>query len=164
MLAAASTQTWGTSVSSAVPPPETTNKPKTDLSPRISHAQSMCRKLEQVPTQAIPPDAVVETILAGLADARPLFEHGTMEERKRVIRAFVGGLTINGASQSGEVRMKKLPVSEMPSTGSSFELVAGARYEVQKRNLGREVEVVKVRFTSKGGALVPTTSTRRQST
>jgi hypothetical protein len=51
--------------------------------------------------------------------------------------------------------MKKLPVSEPLGTGSSFELVAGARYEVQKRSLGREVEVVMVRFKVRGGALVP---------
>ena len=51
-----------------------------------------------------------------------------MEEWKRVVRAFIEGLTIDGASQSGEVRMKKLPVPEPRSTGSSFELVAGARF------------------------------------
>jgi hypothetical protein len=67
--------------------------------------------------------------LEDVADARQLFEHGTMEERKRVIRAFVEGLTIDGASQSGEIRMKKLPAPEMSSTGSSFDLVAEARHE-----------------------------------
>ena len=37
-------------------------------------------------------------------------------------------------------------------------MVAGARYEVQKRNLGREPEVVKVRFRVRGGTLVPVDS------
>ena len=86
-------------------------------------------ELEQVPTQTIAPEAVVQVILEGLANARRLFEHGTMEERKRVIRAFVEGLPIDGASQSGEVRMKKLPAPELPNTGSSFELVAGTGFE-----------------------------------
>ncbi len=69
----------------------------------------------------------LEIILEGLANAQRLFEHGTMEERKRVVRAFVEGLTIDGATQSGEIRMKKLPAPDVPSTGSSFDLVAGAR-------------------------------------
>jgi len=34
-------------------------------------------------------------------------------------------------------------------------LVAGARYEVQKRTLGRGTEVIRVRFRVRGGALVP---------
>ena len=34
-------------------------------------------------------------------------------------------------------------------------LAAGARYEVQQRNLGREAEVVWLTLTSRGSALVP---------
>ncbi len=34
-------------------------------------------------------------------------------------------------------------------------MVAGARYEVQKKSPGREVEVVRVRFEVGGGALLP---------
>ena len=68
---------------------------------------------------------MVETILEGLADAKQLFEHGTMEDRTWLVRAFVEGLTIDGSSQSGELRMKRLPVPEPRSTGSSFEMVAG---------------------------------------
>ena len=86
-------------------------------------------ELEELPTETIAPEAVVEIILEGLANAQRLFEHGTMEERKRVIRAFVEGLTIDGQSQSGEIRMKKLPAPDVPSTGSSFDLVAGAGFE-----------------------------------
>jgi len=41
-------------------------------------------------------------------------------------RAFVEGLTIEGASQSVEVRMKGFPVPEPRSTWSPFEPVAGA--------------------------------------
>ena len=40
-------------------------------------------------------------------------------------------------------------------TGVRIELVAGACYEVQKRNPGREVVGVRVRFRARGGALVP---------
>ncbi len=34
-------------------------------------------------------------------------------------------------------------------------MVAGARYEVQKRILGRNLEVVRVRFRVRGATLVP---------
>ena len=69
--------------------------------------------------------------------------------------AFVQGLTIDGVSQDGEIRMKKLPAPDVPGTGSSFNLVAGARYEVQKRTLGRNLEVVRVEFEVKDGSVVP---------
>jgi hypothetical protein len=72
---------------------------------------------------------VVETILEGLADASRLFGHGTMEERKRVVRAFVEGITIDAASQSAELTMKKLPEPDLAGAGSSFVLVAGAGFE-----------------------------------
>ena len=58
-----------------------------------------------------------------------LFEHGTMEERKRVVRAFVEGITVDAASQSAELTMKKLPEPDLVGAGSSFVLVAGAGFE-----------------------------------
>lgn len=45
------------------------------------------------------------------------------------------GPTIDSLSWSGEIRLKKLPVPEMPSTGSSFELVAGARFGADSEQL-----------------------------
>jgi hypothetical protein len=38
--------------------------------------------------------------LEGLRDASRLFEHGTMEERKRVVRAFVEAITVDAASRA----------------------------------------------------------------
>jgi hypothetical protein len=51
--------------------------------------------------------------------------------------------------------VKKLPEPDLPGAGSSFVLVAGARYEVQQRKRGREMEVIRVRFKVKGSTLVP---------
>ncbi len=48
---------------------------------------------------------------------------------------------------------KQTPASE--ETGVRIKLVAGARYEVQQRSHVREPEVVRVRFTTRGTALVP---------
>ena len=100
------------------------------------------------------PEVVVDAILGELTDARQRYEHGTMEERKRVVRTFVDGLKVVGSKRCGEIRMKKLPVPESVGTGRSFESLAGVLYEVQKRNLAREPEVVPVAFTSRGTALV----------
>lgn len=72
-----------------------------------------------------------------------------------VVRAFAENLTLNGTSQSGELRIKKLPVPPSRSTGRSSYSLAGGCYEVQKRNLGREPEVVRVAFERQGKALVP---------
>ena len=44
---------------------------------------------------------------------------------------------------------------EPRGTGSSLERAAGARYQVQQRNRGRETEVVRVRFATLEGACVP---------
>ncbi|MBN2565679.1 MAG: hypothetical protein JXB46_08210 [Candidatus Eisenbacteria bacterium] len=51
--------------------------------------------------------------------------------------------------------MKRLPAPEMPGTGSSFDLAAVARYEIQKRSFGRHTEIIRVKFKVRGGALVP---------
>jgi hypothetical protein len=91
--------------------------------------ESRLSELAETPARVRDPEAVVDTILEGLEDASRLFEHGTLEERKRVIRAFVEGLTIDGVSQSGELRIKKLPEPDLASAGSSFVLVAGAGFE-----------------------------------
>ncbi len=72
-----------------------------------------------------------------------------------VVRAFVDGLTIDGASQSGEIRMKKLPEPDLPGAGSSSALGAGGCCEVQENTLGRNLEVVRVKFRVRGGAMVP---------
>jgi len=49
--------------------------------------------------------------------------------------------------------MKKLPEPDLAGAGSSFVLVAGVRYEAQKRN--RRMEVVRVGFESWGMVTVP---------
>jgi site-specific DNA recombinase len=90
---------------------------------------SRLSELETMPVRSMDPDAVVDAILEGLADARRLFENGTTEERKRVVRAFVDGLTVAGSERSGQLRMKRLPTPELLGAGSSFNVVAGAGFE-----------------------------------
>ena len=72
-----------------------------------------------------------------------------------MVRAFVESLTIDGSSQSGELRIERLPVPEPRSTGSSFEMVAGVRYEAQKRKPGRGTEVIWLTSAASGPAPIP---------
>jgi len=69
-----------------------------------------------------------------------------------VIRAFVEGITLDATSGSAELIMKKLPEPDLLGTGSSFQVVAGVRYEAQRRT---RREVVRVRFEARGRVLVP---------
>jgi hypothetical protein len=85
---------------------------KDRLSRRLAERQEiegrLCQ-LEQVPAKGSNPDAHEDAILAGLEDGRKLFEHGTMEERNRVIRAFVENLAVDGVGGTGELRTKRIP-------------------------------------------------------
>ncbi len=89
--------------------------------------ENRLRQLEQVPAKGPSPDVLVNAILADLEDARKLFDHGTMEERKRVIRAFVENLTIDGVAGTGELRTKRIP--DALSIRDSFKVVAGTGFE-----------------------------------
>ncbi|MBM3957770.1 MAG: zinc ribbon domain-containing protein [Gemmatimonadetes bacterium] len=91
--------------------------------------ESRLAELAEMPAGVRDPEAVVDAILEGLKDAGRLFENGTMEERKRVVRAFVEGVTLDAASGSAELTMKKLPEPDLLGAGSSFMLVAGAGFE-----------------------------------
>ena len=90
------------------------------------------RELDRAPARGPNPAVLVDAILASLADARHLFEHGTMEERKRVIRAFVENLTVDGQSGSCALRAKRIPAPwTLGAQGirDSFKVVAGAGFE-----------------------------------
>ena len=89
--------------------------------------ENRLRQLEQVPAKGPNPDALVDAILDGLSDARRLFDHGTMEERKRVIRAFVENLAVDGVNGTGELRTKRVP--DALSIRDSFKVVAGTGFE-----------------------------------
>ncbi len=86
-------------------------------------------EIESIPVRVANPDVIVDALLQGLANARQLFDKGTMEERKRVVRAFVENLTVAGSKRCGEIRLKKLPALESLSAGSSVESLAGVGFE-----------------------------------
>ncbi len=50
-----------------------------------------------------------------------------MEERKRVIRAFVENLTVDGVGGCGDLRIKRIP--DALGIRDSFKVVAGAGFE-----------------------------------
>jgi hypothetical protein len=74
-----------------------------------------------------------------------------MEERKRVIRAFVENLTVDGMAGTGELRTKRIP--DALSIRDSFKVVAGTRCEFQLTDRAREIEVIPLRFTGEGTGL-----------
>ena len=78
--------------------------------------ENRLRQLEHFPAKGPNPAVLVDAILAGLSDARHLFEHGTMEERKRVIRAFIENLTVDGVNGSGALRAKESPMLRASGT------------------------------------------------
>jgi DNA invertase Pin-like site-specific DNA recombinase len=93
-------------------------------------AENRLREIELVPARTTNPEDIVESILEGLADARRLFDQGTMEEKKQVVRAFVDGLTLHGSERTGELRIRKLPGPASQRAGSfSVEMVAGVGFE-----------------------------------
>jgi hypothetical protein len=120
------------------------------------------RELELVPVREANADEIVDSILEGLADARRLFDQGTMEERKRVVRAFIETLTVVGSTRTGEIRMKKLPALESLSAGSSVESVAGVRCEARQSRRTQAPELILLTFTACGTALVPARGVKRR--
>ena len=92
--------------------------------------EARLRELEVVPVRTANPDEIVDSILENLADAQRLFNQGPMDERKRVVRAFVEGLTLCASSRTGEMRIRELPVRGSLGTGScSVKSLAGAGFE-----------------------------------
>ncbi len=92
--------------------------------------ESRLAELEALPAHAtVKADEVVETMLAGLSDARRLFDQGTIEERKRVVRAFVESVKVVGSKRSGQICMRQVPSLEALGEAFSVESLAGAGFE-----------------------------------
>ena len=85
---------------------------------------------------------------------------GTPEERKAFVRTFVTEIRIHPHEACGTVRIKKIPLPPAGSNGmSSFNVVAGARVEVEKKTSAEDAaainELLGVAFGSRACALVP---------
>jgi hypothetical protein len=61
--------------------------------------------------------------MARLRDLRGLLDHGSPEEQKALVQAFVHRIELSPKESTGTACFYRLPAS------SSFGLVAGARYE-----------------------------------
>jgi DNA invertase Pin-like site-specific DNA recombinase len=73
--------------------------------------------------------AVVDAGIAQLGRFRELLDHGTVEEQKTLVQAFVARIDLSSRNQTGAAHFFRLPEN------CSFELVAGARYEPVQKNL-----------------------------
>lgn len=92
--------------------------------------EARLRKVEVVPDEQVNPDKLAEQIVRGLKSFGELFEQGTQEERKEFVRAFVEQLVVDPDRGKGTLYIREFPALESIRAGnSSFEMVAGARYE-----------------------------------
>jgi len=69
--------------------------------------------------------SVNAAIASSQAASGGLFYEGTIEERKRVVRAFVESLTVAGTKRSGEIRLKNLPALEALTGAFSVRELSG---------------------------------------
>lgn len=67
---------------------------------------------------AITPEALADPLLAGLANARQLFADGTVQERKRVVRAFVENLRVDENQAAASCGQKESPTPFRKPSGT----------------------------------------------
>jgi hypothetical protein len=112
------------------------------------------RELEELKArakQAVDVDTLVGEIIAGLGAFEDIFEEGMLEEKKEFIRLFVEKIEVNAQEQRARVHIRKFPA--LLGTGkSSFEMVAGARSEHQKKPFP-PIDIVELDLTNKGTTL-----------
>jgi len=86
------------------------------------------RQLEVKPDEQVNPDEMANDIVHGLVKFRDLFEQGTAEEKKELVRAFVEKLELNPETGKGVLYIRQFPASITKTGNASFNMVAGARY------------------------------------
>ena len=75
----------------------------------------------------------MDAILDGLRDFPRVAAEGTPEERKAFVRASVPKILLHPHERHAVVRIRRFPLpAEANSGNSSFKLVAGVRYELEK--------------------------------
>ncbi len=73
--------------------------------------------------------AVVDAGMAQLRRFGELLAHGSIEEQKSLVQAFLARIELSPRDGRGEAYFVRLP------SNCSFEVVAGARYEPVQKNL-----------------------------
>ncbi len=84
-------------------------------------------ELETLAPNALDADAVLKAGLELIGDLPRLLQHGTLEERKQFVRAFVTGVTVLPDAAEIEVQIRKFPV--LGTGNSACQMVAGAGFE-----------------------------------
>ena len=86
------------------------------------------KQLEVMPHEQVNPDEMANDIVQGLVKFSELFEQGTPEEKKELVRAFVEKLELNPDTGKGVLYIRQFPASIAKTGNASFNMVAGARY------------------------------------
>jgi DNA invertase Pin-like site-specific DNA recombinase len=87
------------------------------------------KQLEVKPDDLVNPDQMANDIVQGLVKFRELFEQGTPEEKKELVRAFVEKLELNPETGKGALYIRQFPASIAKTGNASFNMVPGARFE-----------------------------------
>ncbi len=117
--------------------------------------ESDLETLEAVDRNKLDADALADEIAGTISGFEELFEEGTLEEKKEFIRLFVESIELNAEERRAVLRIRKFPAPESLGTGkSSFEMVAGARSEHQKKPFP-PISVVELELVRRGTTLVP---------
>jgi site-specific DNA recombinase len=87
------------------------------------------KHLEVTPHEQVNPDEMANDIVQGLVKFRDLFEQGTPEEKKELVRAFVEKLELNPETGRGVLYIRQFPASIAKTGNASFNMVAGARFD-----------------------------------
>ena len=86
------------------------------------------KQLEVKPDDLVNPDQMANDIVQGLVKFRELFEQGTPEEKKELVRAFVEKLELNPETGKGALYIRQFPASIAKTGNASFNMVPGARF------------------------------------
>ena len=107
--------------------------------------------------QTVDVDVVCAEMLAAMKDFQKLAEEGTIDERRRLIRAFVQEIRLDPRTGEGQAQILMLPDLsaearlEPTTEKSSFTMVAGVRYGAEKKRLWGQLA-----FTFRSNAASPT--------
>jgi predicted nuclease with TOPRIM domain len=91
--------------------------------------EAQIRKIENTEHKEVDINATVDEIMASVRGFEDLFPQGTLEEQKEFLRLWIEKIELDPDKRAGKVYMKKFPLPANGNGNSSFEMVAGARFE-----------------------------------
>jgi len=131
---------------------EFADKRVAQLKEELESIQAELECLDEAEAQRVDIDAMMPTLIDFIGSFEETVAHGTIEEKRRFLRAFVRRVELDPTNGTGRVELYDLPVfaSGPPvqekkdghdGHPSSLRVVAGARYVVEKKIWGTRFEL-----------------------